>query len=412
MNIVEKIKTHFNELKKYGSPLYVYDYDILKDRCRQLKEFQDTLENDLDNILVKIYYSPKANNNPAILKIVKDYGFFVDCMSPLELSINQKCRFNHNEILYVCNNIDQEEMRLVHDSNILICLDSISQVELWGQLFPNSNIMVRINPGVEGVGHHEKVITSGIDTKFGICEENIPLLLEVVEKYNLTIVGVHQHLGSLFLNDKIEDYIYGICEGLRIIKEHFKGVSLVDLGGGFGVPYKSYEEPLDFHVLESKLKDILNDFKREYSSVKKITFEIGRFIPCEAGILMGRVNAIKKSANTYWIGTDIGMNELVRPSMYNAYHEISLLEEKNKTIKANICGNVCESGDVIGRDRIISLPQIGDIVLVHNAGAYGYSMASNYTGRERPAEVMLYDDSIQLIRKRDTISSMEENIVW
>ncbi len=412
MNTIDKIQKHLSELIQYKSPLYVYDYDIIKERINEMKSFQSELESKI-NIKVNIHYSPKANNNPAILKIVQEAGFYVDCMSPLELSLNLKCNFKNHEILYVCNNIDEEEMKLIYNSNILICLDSISQVEMWGKLFPNTDIMVRINPGVEGVGHHEKVITSGSCTKFGVSEDNIKELLEVTHRYHLNIIGIHQHLGSLFLDDKIDDYIVGVSKGLSIIEKYFPNIQIIDLGGGFGVPYQKNEKPLSLPIVASRLQVVLTNFLKNYPSVQEIKFEIGRFIPCEAGILMGRVNAIKKEKDIYWIGTDIGMNELVRPSMYNAYHEISLLDHTNhEQIHANICGNICESGDVLGKDRILIFPSIGDIILVHNAGAYGYSMASNYTGRERPAEVMLYNDSIKLIRKRDSISSMEENIVW
>lgn len=408
-----RLKKYPNLLKEYGSPLYIYDYNILKERCNEITEFRKNLEKRLGTIKVNMHYSTKANNNPAILKVIKDSGLNVDCMSPFELSINKKCGFENERILYVCNNIDIEEMKLVYDSGVLICLDSISQVETWGKLFPSTNIMIRINPGVIGVGHNEKVVTSGKTTKFGIAEENLPKLFEVTEKYNVHIIGTHQHLGSLFLNDKINNYIEGVKEGLRIIKKHFKDVKIIDLGGGFGVPYNKTEERLNFSKLANELEKVLVPFIKEYTSVTEFKFEPGRFIPCECGILAGTVTAVKYENKKWWIGTDLGMNQLVRPSMYDAYHEVSLLQENNsQEIEANICGNICESCDIIAKNRKLELPNIGDTIIVHNAGAYGYSMASNYTGRLRPAEVMLYDNKIKLIRKRETISDLEHNIVW
>ncbi len=410
---IVKINNNLKELNKYGSPIYIYDNDILKNRIDNISKFREELEKELDGSKVSIHYSSKANNNPAILKAVKESGLYVDAMSPLELDLDKKCNFNNEEILYVCNNISKEEMKLVHDSNILICLDSISQVESWGELFPNTDIMVRINPGTGGVGHNKKVVTSGVESKFGVCEDNIEELLKVIKKYRLNLVGIHQHLGSLFLDDKVNNYMDGVKEGLRIIKEHFDGISIVDLGGGFGVPYKKEEEPLNLTKLAKTLSNELNKFIKDYPSVKEFKFEIGRYIPCEAGIIMGEVNAIKCENGVYWIGTDIGMNELVRPSMYNSYHEVTLLDKRNtKEVKTNICGNICESGDVIGRDRLLTIPKVGDKILVHNAGAYGFSMASNYTGRARPAEILLFDNKVKLIRKRETIESMEDDIVW
>jgi len=397
-------------LARFGSPLYVYDYAVLESRCASMAYFKHELETSLGK-KVSMHYSPKANNNPAILSVVKDSGLCVDCMSPFELAINKSCGFTPDEILYVCNNIDSDEMKLVHDNKVLICLDSISQVNRWGILFPGSDIMVRLNPGVIGVGHSDKVITSGSKTKFGISEANIPELLEIAKKHHLHIVGTHQHLGSLFLNDKIDNYIAGVKAGLRLVKECFDEVTIVDLGGGFGVPYKPDEKPLDLSLVANKLESVLSDFIASYPSVQEFKFEPGRFIPCESGFLVGRVNAIKHENGTYWIGTDLGMNQLVRPSMYDSYHEISVSGSGDEVI-ANICGNVCESGDIIAKERKFKLPAEGSIIVVHNAGAYGYSMASNYTGRPRPAEILVRNGEYTLIRRRESLEDMMHNIVW
>ena len=399
-------------IKKYGSPLYIYDYNILESRVNQIVNFKNSLESKLNDIKVSMHYSLKANSNPAILKVVKDGGINVDSMSPLELDICKKCGFNKNQILYVCNNIDDEEMKLVHDEDILICLDSISQIETWGKLYPNSNIMVRINPGKGGVGHSKKVITSGKETKFGVSEENFEELLNTINRYNLNLVGIHQHLGSLFLNDKINDYIEGVKSGLSLINKYFPNIRIIDLGGGFGVPYKPNEEDLDFDIVADELIKVLNEFLSTNSKIKEIKFEPGRFIVCESGIIAGKVNAIKNENNTWWIGTDIGMNELVRPSMYNAYHKIKVLSDNKNIITANVCGNICESGDILGKNISLPMPKINDIIIVKNAGAYGFSMASNYTGRPRPAEIMVSDSKIKLIRKRETIEFLESTIVW
>lgn len=412
------MKSFINELKDknlledYGSPLYVYDYQILKKCCDDMYNFKRKLENKI-NRKVSMHYSPKANSNPAILNVVKESNLNVDSMSPFELYLVQKCGFSNDQILYVCNNIDSEEMKLVHDKDILICLDSVSQVEMWGRLFPNTEIMVRINPGTLGVGHSDKVITSGKSTKFGISQDNISELLLVTKKYNLKIVGVHQHLGSLFLDDKIKDYILGVEASLNIIKKYFKDLRIIDLGGGFGVPYKKDEKKLDLNKVLNELEKVLIPFINEYPEAQEFKFEPGRYIPCESCVIIGKVTSIKHENEIWWIGTDIGMNELVRPSMYDSYHEVKLLQDrKSKYITANICGNVCESGDVLAKNRKIRLPEVGDTIIVYNAGAYGYSMASNYTGRFRPAEVILKDNKIIPIRKRETIEYLESNIIW
>lgn len=398
-------------IKEYGSPLYIYNYKILEDRCNKMAWFKNELEKRL-NVNVSIHYSIKANNNPSIIQIAKKCGLYVDSMSPLELDISKKCGFTNKEILYVCNNVDSKEMEMIFGNRIPVCLDSISQVETWGKMYPNTEIMIRVNPGGEGIGHDEKVVTAGRSTKFGICEENLGELFNVAQKYNLNITGVHAHLGSHFLNDETDEYIDGLKAGLDIIKKYFNNTQIVDLGGGFGIPYKNSEEHLDFSMVVDRLEEILKPFLQECPSVNEIKFEPGRYIPCEAGILAGTVNAIKHENDTWWIGTDIGMNELVRPSMYDAYHEVEILSSNKEEIVANICGNICESGDVIAKDRKIVLPKVGDIVLVYDTGAYGYSMASNYTGRPRPAEIMVNKNEVKLIRTRESLEDLEKNIVW
>ena len=399
-------------LKKYGSPLYIYKEDVLNKCCQQILDFKNNLENSL-NIQINMHYSTKANSNPAILKIVKEYGLCVDCMSPLELVIDQKCGFEKNEILYVCNNIDEQEMQLVNDSGVLICLDSISQIETWGRLFPGTNIMARINPGIEGVGHSEDVITSGKETKFGITEANFGTMFDTINKYNLNLIGIHQHLGSCFLNDKIDDYINGVEHGLNLITQYsqFDNIQILDLGGGFGVSYQG-EEKLDFEILEQRLSKVLKKFIQTHIALSELKFEPGRYIPCESGILVGKATATKNENNIFWIGTDIGMNQLVRPSMYDSYHKIEILNNSKQEVVANICGNICEGGDILGKNRKVKLPLVGDIILVYNAGAYGYSMASNYTGRLRPAEVMISNNQEKLIRKREKIEDLVKNIIW
>lgn len=407
--------TEYRELlAKYGSPLYVYDQEILEVSCHDMAMLEDKLIEGLpEGISVSMHYSQKANSNPAILKVVKDFGLKVDCMSPYELYIAEKCGFTLDEMLYVCNNISASEMAEVKAKGLLICLDSISQVETFGKNFPGTDIMVRINPGTIGVGHSKKVITSGKATKFGISEENLPMLFETAKKYNLRIIGVHQHLGSLFLNDKIFDYISGVKAGLRIVKQYFKEVQIIDLGGGFGVPYTPDEKHLDLNIVSEELIKVLRDFVSEYPLVKEFKFEPGRYIPCEAGTIVGTVTAIKYENGIYWIGTDIGMNQLVRPSMYDSYHEIRFPESLGKPTVVNVCGNVCESGDILGKERIVPMPKVGDPVVVFNAGAYGYSMASNYTGRARPAEVMRdLDGTIKVIRNRESIEDLAKGIVW
>ncbi|NLX64289.1 MAG: diaminopimelate decarboxylase [Clostridiaceae bacterium] len=400
--------TVFKLKEKYGTPLYVYSESILRQRCREMK-------NLLPNKKFRVNYSAKANTNLEILKIIREEGLDVDAMSPGEIYIEQLAGFDSSQIFYISNNVSAEEMRFAIDRNILVSVDSLSQLEMYGQINPGGKVAVRFNPG-KGAGHHEKVITAGKKTKFGIQKELIPQVKAIAEKYNLTLAGINQHIGSLFLDWR--DYIDGVCSFLEIAKE-FPNLSFLDLGGGFGVPYKPGESRLDLERLGKELDIVLTKFLGEYPK-KDIIFKIepGRYIVAECGVLLGSVNSVKKSFDTTYIGTDIGFNVLARPVMYDSYHEMEIVKKsagnngtnKDARIKATIVGNICESGDILARDREIQTAEVGDMLIVYTAGAYGYSMSSNYNCRLRPAEVLIdLNGEDRLIRKRDTLESLVQN---
>jgi len=400
--------TVFELKEKYGTPLYVYSESILRERCREVKSL-------LLNKNFRVNYSAKANTNLEILKIIRDEGLDVDAMSPGEIYIEQLAGFESNQIFYISNNVSAEEMRYAIDRNIMISVDSLSQLEMYGQINPGGRVAVRFNPG-KGAGHHEKVITAGKKTKFGVQKELIPQVKAIVEKYNLTLAGINQHIGSLFLDWR--DYIEGVCSFLEIAKE-FPNLSFLDFGGGFGVPYRPGEIRLDLERLGKELNIVLTKFLEEYPN-KELIFKIepGRFIVAECGVLLGSVNSVKKSFDTTYIGTDIGFNVLARPVMYDSYHEMEIVKSnidsngmnKDARIKATIVGNICESGDILARDREIRGAEVGDMLIVYNAGAYGYVMSSNYNCRLRPAEVLIdLNGEARLIRKRDTLESLVQN---
>ena len=386
-------------LKEYGSPLYVYSEETLRKMSRKMSTFLEG-----SGLKYRCHYAVKANGNPHLLKIMKEEGLFVDSMSLGELAIVEMAGFTEDEILYVCNNVSKEEMKIVNDKKILMVFDSISQVETFGQMCPNTDIIVRINPGVLGVGHSKHVITSGEDTKFGISEDLFTELKETAKKYNLRIIGLHQHLGSLFLDDKIDEYLAGVKKLLELA-HNFTDLKIIDLGGGFGISYYPDKKELDFDLLNSKLIPILKDFNEVYGEVEFV-FEPGRIVIAEAGVILGTVTSVKKNMGLNYVGTDIGMGLLVRPSMYGSYHYIEVLNDQKEEILATVAGNVCESCDVLGKDRMINTPLVGDKIIIYDAGAYGFSMSSNYTGRTRPAEVLLTETSKKLIRRKEEIKDL------
>lgn len=386
-------------LNKYGSPLYVYDEKTLRTIANKVNHFLDGYD-----IKYRCHYAVKANSNLHLLKIIREEGLFVDSMSLGELAITEKAGFTKDEILYVCNNISEEEMKIVANKKILMVFDSVSQVETYGKICPNSDIMIRINPGVIGVGHSKQVITAGEKTKFGISEDLFEELKEVIKKYNLNIIGLHQHLGSLFLNDKIDDYLNGVKKLLELAYS-FPDLKIIDLGGGFGIPYRPNEKELNFELLNSKLVPLLKDFLAIYGNVE-FAFEPGRIVTAESCVLLGITMAIKKNMGTVYIGTDIGMGIIERSSRYESYHHIEVLNSNPEKITATIVGNICESCDILGEDRLINIPDVKDPIAMFDAGAYGFSMSSNYTGRTRPAEVLLVENGEKLIRKKESIEDL------
>ena len=394
--------------EKYGTPLYVYSEAILRERCKEMK-------NLLPNKNLRVNYSAKANTNLEILRIIKEEGLDVDAMSPGEIYIEQMAGFDSKQIFFISNNVSAEEMRYAIDKDILISVDSLSQLETYGQINPGGKVAVRFNPG-KGAGHHEKVITGGKKTKFGVQKELIPQVKTILEKYNLTLTGINQHMGSLFLDWQV--YIEGIRLFLEIAKE-FPGLSFIDFGGGFGVPYEPEENRLNLHLLAKELEIVLTGFLEEYSN-KDVIFKVepGRYIVAECGILLGSINSVKKNYDTVYIGTDIGFNVLARPVIYDSYHEMEIIKNSDINDRDNICekativGNICESGDILARDREIIKAGVDDTLIIYNAGAYGYVMSSNYNCRLRPAEVLIgADGKDRLIRRRDTLESLIQNFL-
>ena len=395
----------FELIKKYGSPLYVYDERILRKSCREM-------HNLLPKKNLRVNYSAKANSNIEILKIVRDEDIDVDAMSPGEIYVQKLAGYNADRIFYIGNNVSKEEMQYAINEKVLVSVDSLAQLESFGQINPGGDVAVRFNPGI-GTGHHQKVVTAGKKTKFGVQKDFIPQVKAILEKYNLNLVGIDQHIGSLFLEP--DAYIKGV-ESLLEIATQFSGLKFIDMGRGFGVPYHEGECRLDLKELSEKLNAVLDEFLKDYDN-KDVIFKIepGRYIPAECGVLLGEVYSVKENYGTTYVGTDLGFNVLMRPVLYDSYHAITIIKsnksENGKEV-ATIVGNICESGDIIANEREMRKVSEGDIVAVGNAGAYGFSMSSNYNCRLKPAEVLIdKDGNDRLIRRRDTIEDLIRNFV-
>lgn len=392
-------------IEKYGSPLYVYNERILKDRCREVKRL-------LKYPKFEVQFSAKANSNLKLLKIVKEEGLHVDAMSPGEIYIQMKAGFTADEIFYVSNNVSAEEMKFAVERGITVSVDSVSQLELFGKINPGGRVAIRFNPGV-GAGHSDKVVTAGKRTKFAVDPVFIPKVKEIIERYNLKLIGINQHIGSLFMEGT--PYVESV-KALLKIAEQFDTLEFIDMGGGFGVPYHKQqgEERLDLSALGRELDKIIDEWMEHYGRKINVKIEPGRYISAECCVILGTVNAVKNNYGKKYIGTDIGFNVLARPVIYNSHHDIEIYRksevESKVTEPVTIVGNICESGDIIARERM--LPEIfeQDILGILDCGAYGYAMSSNYNSRLRPAEILIRENGeIQVIRRRDTLEDLLRN---
>ncbi|OPJ59184.1 diaminopimelate decarboxylase [Clostridium oryzae] len=392
-------------IQEYGSPLYVYNERIFRSRCRDMK-------NLIKYKNFKVQFSAKANSNLSLLKIAREEGLNVDAMSPGEIYLELKAGFKPEQIFFVCNNVSADEMKFAIDSKVNISVDSLSQLDLLGKINRGGKVAVRFNSGI-GAGHSEKVVTAGKNTKFGVDAKLVPEVKKILKKYDLKLIGINQHIGSLFMEPT--PYVESV-KSLLSIAENFEDLEFIDMGGGFGIPYhkQTGEDRLDIKLLGEQLDEIIEAWTKKYGKEITIKIEPGRYIPAESSVLLGTVYAVKFNGERKYVGTDIGFNVLARPVMYNSHHDVEIYR-KDSEAQANIeevtlVGNICESGDIIAKNRKLPEMREGDIIGILDAGAYGYAMSSNYNSRLRPAEILIKEDGTEIvIRRRDTLEDLLRN---
>lgn len=381
--------------QEYGTPTYVYDMDKIREQSNKLKgcfTYPNT----------KFLYALKANYNPHIVREIIRQNFGIDAVSPEEVVLGLKLGANQNSVIFTGNNMSNEDMTAVHNSGVLLNIDSLSRLEKFGQAYPSSDVCVRFNPDV-GDGIHEHDITGGPNSKFGVPYQQIKEVLDIVEKYNLRLRGIHQHIGSGWLNLESPLKALGI---ILEIASQIKGLDFIDLGGGFGIPYKPEEKELDIAVLAKKINERFTEFSQQYGNEVGLIIEPGRYIVAQAGHLLAEVTALKE---TFYgkriVGINSGMNHMIRTALYGAYHKIiNLSNPAGDLLSYDVCGNVCESSDFFARDRRLPFVREGDILSIEDTGAYGFAMSSDYQLRAKPAEVIVDGDRIFLSRRRGSIN--------
>lgn len=392
---------------RFGTPLYVYNERILRRRCRELMRLSPCSG-------FGVNYSVKANANPALLRIIREEGLVVDAMSPGELYMDTLAGYTADQILYISNNNSPEEMLNALGQGVLISVDSLSQLDMLGGLKHGCRVMVRVNPGI-GAGHHAKVITGGKATKFGIAPDRLTDVLALLNTHEMTLAGINQHIGSLFM--EADEYLEAASVLLDLAaglpEDVLAGLEIIDFGGGFGIPYHKYDDEsrLDMEKLGRGLHTLISNWAARAGYCGRFLVEPGRYVVAECGTLLGRVNAVKDNAGTNYVGTDLGFNVLVRPAMYDSFHDIEIYrgggEAGGEPVLQTITGNICESGDILAKDRLLPPMKVGDVIGVLDAGAYGFSMASNYNQRLLPAEVLIQENGEpKLIRRRERVEDL------
>lgn len=378
--------------RKFGTPTYLYDLDRIK---AQYHEFAAAF----GRAKLKIRYAMKANYNRDILACLKGLGSGIDAVSPGDLIMARSCGFEPEDIIYTANNITDAEMHEVAATGVLMNIGSLSRLEKYARAYPHTRVCLRINPDVVD-GAHDKIKTGGDLTKFGILMEDINKVKQIVMDRGLIVVGLHEHTGSGL--QKADSVLRAMRQIMSIAtKQNFPDLEFLDFGGGFKVPYSPDETPVDLMGMGRQATALFADFCREYGRELELWFEPGKFLTAPAGTLLVRVNTIKQNRTRTICGTDSGFPQLIRPMFYDAYHGIDNISNPNGTPGIyDICGNICETGDLFARDR--ALPEIreGDLLAIRDAGAYCYAMGGTYNLRPMPAEVVVEKNEYRLSRRR------------
>jgi len=361
------------QLGAQATPRYVYHLPTVRHQARELKTLA---------AVDRLHYAVKANTHPAILVALAQEGFGFECVSPGELKAVMAAVPASAPLLFTPNFAPREDYAWALTTRATVSLDSLYPLERWGELFRGREIVLRVDLG-RGLGHHEKVRTGGAGSKFGLPVEQIDAFLRLADAHGVTVRGLHAHLGSGILDEGHWGEVYA---QLASLAERIGSVSFIDIGGGLGVPSHPGEGPLDIAALDRVLREV----KAAYPHYQ-LWMEPGRYLVADAGVLLARVTQQKGKGVLRYLGLDTGMNSLIRPALYDAWHEIVNLTRLDEPATGlfQIVGPICESGDVLGTDRRLPEAQEGDVMLVAQAGAYGKVMSSLYNLRDEAEEVII-----------------------
>lgn len=389
--------------QKYGTPTYVYNASIIEKRCQRLKAA-------FTGLPVSWMFAVKANDNPHILKLILDQGFGFDTVSFEEVLLALKVGQNPEKIFYTENNMTDTEMLEAIESQVVLNIGSFSRLKQFCQSEHAKTCTIRVNPRI-GDGHHAKVDTGNQDSKFGIRLDLIPHAVQFAAEHGVKITGLHIHIGSGIQRPE------NLTQAMKVLLEigrQLPDLEYINFGGGFPVPYQLKQDEFSIEDFAKVASPILKAELERRSGGISFLFEPGRWIVAPAGVLLTQVNTVKDQGRITFLGTDTGFNHLLRPALYEAYHHVVNVSKVHESpeSKYTVAGNICESGDILAEDRMLPDTQIGDILALCDAGAYGMTMASNYNRRALPAEIMLDSDNSQkVIRPRKSARAVVDEYI-
>ena len=384
---------------EFGAPVYVYDAQKIENQYHRLTQAFAKVEK------LQINYAVKALSNISILKLFKKLDSGLDTVSIQEVQLGLHAGFSAEKIMFTPNGVSMQEIEQVAQLGVQINIDNLSILEQFGAKHPQIPVCIRINPHVMA-GGNSNISVGHIDSKFGISIHQLPHILRIVENTGMHINGIHMHTGSDILD--IEVFLYA-AEILFETAKHFKTLDFIDFGSGFKVPYKKGDIETDVEELGKKLTKRFLAFEKEYGRELTLIFEPGKFLVSEAGYFLAKVNVVKQTTSTVFAGVDSGFNHLIRPMLYGSEHYIeNISHPKGKERFYSVVGYICET-DTFGTNRRIAEIKEGDILAFRNAGAYCFSMSSNYNSRYKPAEVLWNKGKALLIRQHEIFEDLLRN---
>ena len=396
---------------EFGTPTYVYSEERIRANYdRLLNAFKRHYKDS------ELYYPIKCNNNLAVLNLIRGLGAGADCSSPAEVYLAKKAGFKRSRILYSGNYLRDDEMQFALKEGLHINLDDLSQIDRLmkhaGKKKPGF-LCLRINPGM-GAGKFKNLVFAGPDAKFGVIDKHVEAAYRKAKEHGVKRFGIHMMTGSCITED---DYFVGITERLMdlagpIARKLGISFEFVDIGGGFGIAYQPGEKELDVNYIGKRVVEVFTKKCDQYGLGRPtLKIEPGRYVVGDAGVLLTRVTSLKQAYKKF-VGVDAGMNTLLRPALYGAYHQMFVANKLNeaRTEKVNVVGPICENSDQLAKDRELPPAEVGDVIAILNGGAYGFGMGSQYNTRPRSAEVLVHAGKAELIRERETFADIDRHV--